>query len=83
MCNIHARNVISLLTEPVKYFSYISSLVSQIVIEQIQFQENLKRNVSVFPKLNLLVHSKDQIENIRNNSLIQISTASSITTLTA
>jgi len=39
LCNILARNVISLLTEPVKYFSYISSLVSQIVIEQIQFQE--------------------------------------------
>jgi len=39
LCNILARNVISLLAEPVKYFSYISSLVSQIVIEQIQFQE--------------------------------------------
>jgi len=29
LCNILARKVISLLAEPVKYFSYISSLVSQ------------------------------------------------------
>jgi len=30
-------------------------------------QSHSKRNVSVFPNLNLLVHSKDQIENIRFN----------------
>ena len=44
---------------------------------------NSKRNVSVFLNLNLLVHSKDQIENIRYNSLIQISTTSLIITLPA